>query len=110
MSLIDTSSPIDNLLEIAGVKQKKDSALTDKLRTNRLETDNILEGLSDIAHNDQNSGFRLQALKMAAQINPETRLAMNDESAKMIPTINIIINDSKAVAINPILIPREITL
>ena len=110
MPLINTQTnvqAIDEILEVSGVKNSKTASLEAKLKTNRLDTDSILSGIGDIASNSESDIVRLRALEMASRINPETRIAMNDDKTRQIPIVNIIINDSAAISINPILIPRE---
>lgn len=111
MPRIDTTNvqAIDEILEVSGVKQAKETTLNAKLKANRLDVDSILSVLGDITHNTESDITRLQAVTKAMQLNSETREAMNDERTKQVPTVNIIINDSRAVNLNPILLPREIT-
>ena len=108
MPLIDTTpTPIDNLLEMAGVKQKNESTLEKKLSKSRLGTEELLEGVADIISNGDTDSVRLQGIKIALQLNPETRQAMNDEATKQAPVFNIFIKDTKSNEINQILLPRK---
>jgi len=100
-------TPIDEILQTAGVKPKDSESLDSKLKSNRLDTDSLFSHLGEIVSSSENDITRLQALKMALQLNSETRQAMTDDKAKTAPIVNIIINDSQSVSINPILIPRE---
>lgn len=105
--MIDTSTAIDQLLETAGVTQKKDVSLEKKLNRSRLNTETLLDGVSDIISNGDSDGVRLQAIKIGLQLNPETRQAMNDEQTKIVPTFNIFIKDPHSETINQILLPRK---
>ena len=107
MPLINTTQEIDEILQVSGVKDPKNTGMEKKLKDNRLDTDAILSGISDIAHNSDSDIVRLRAIEMASRINPETRGAMNDNKVSHIPVVNIFINDSQNVSINQILIPRE---
>ena len=107
MPLIETNPMIDNLLEVAGVTQKKDLSLEKKLKNSRLDTDSLLCGVSDIVSNGDSDNVRLAAIKIGLQLNPETRQAMNDEQSKIVPTFNIYIKDPHSDVINQILLPRK---
>lgn len=111
MPRIDTSSEstlqgIDDILTSAGVKEKPAIGLAEKLKRSRLDTDTLLNGVSDIASNGDTDNVRLAALKMGLQINPETRAAMNDDAGKQMPIFNIIIRDNGRAQLNTILMPR----
>lgn len=107
MPLIDTNPMIDNLLEAAGVIQKKEQTLSGKLQKSRLDTDSLLGGVSDIINTGDTDTVRLAAIKIGLQLNPETRQAMNDEQSKQVPTFNIFIKDPNSQLINQILLPRK---
>jgi hypothetical protein len=106
MPLIDTSPQIDQLLEVAGLTKKKDQNLESKLKSSRLDTESLLDGVADVISNGDSDGVRLQAIKIGLQLNPETRQAMNDEQSKQAPTFNIFIKDPQSSQINRILLPR----
>ena len=105
MPLIDTLSPIDKILEKAGVTQKS-ATLDKKLTKSRLDSETLLDQVSDIISNGDSDAVRLQAIKVGLQLNPETRQAMNDEKAQQVPVFNIFIKDPQSLAINQILVPR----
>jgi hypothetical protein len=104
---IDTESPIDKILQLTGVKPKNSETLDGKLKSSRLDTESLLSGVSDIVSNGDCDSVRLQAIKIGLQLNPETRMAMNDEQSKTTPSISIVIVDSQPKEMNPILFPRR---
>jgi hypothetical protein len=105
--LIDTINPIDEILQLTGVKPRESETLNGKLKLSRLDTETLLSGVSDIASNGDSDSVRLQALKIGLQLNPETRMAMHDEQSKATPSISIVIIDSQPKEMNPILFPRR---
>lgn len=110
MSLIDTTTNlvgIDEILQKTGLKEKPQEGLAGKLKKARLDTQTLLDGVSEIASNGDTDNARLQALKMGLQINPETRAAMNDDAGKIVPVFNIIIKDNGKASFNQILMPRQ---
>lgn len=98
---------IDSILTQAGVKEKPAGDLAGKLKRARLDTQTLLDGVSEIASNGDTDNARLQALKMGLQINPETRAAMNDDAGKQMPVFNIIIKDGGRAQLNTVLMPRS---
>lgn len=100
--LINTQS-IDEILEETGlvVKAKDLPAAMEK---NNLSPDDLLSALSGIVHGGQSDATKHAAIQTGLKLNR----MLADENTKVTPVFNIIINDSKAVAVNPILLPREL--
>jgi hypothetical protein len=88
---------------------KEQTDLEIKLEAAGLSLDDVLADLSYIARQGGSEAIRLRALENALKAH-----GVNKDQPPAVPTINIIINDSKVTSsqndfdgINPILIPRK---
>ena len=78
-------------------------SLKELLRDNQIDTDEALGIVSAIAHCGDSDAIKLRAAEMALKMSGD----LEETAVKQIPVVNIIINDTQKVDINPILIPRN---
>lgn len=107
--LINTKNEIDSrvsqILEDAKITTPIDTTLAEKLKANKLSTEECVEQLADIARNgDSRDAIRLRAIEMGFKLNGDLKEAERPTA----PAFTIVINDpgSQYSGINPILIPR----
>ena len=72
------------------------------LKKNFLAPEDVLVEVSHLMRNGDSDSIRLRAAEMGAKLNG----LLSENQIKQVPIFNIIINDSQALSINPILIPR----
>lgn len=96
--------------ETKKTSSKEQTDLEIKLEAAGLSLDDVLNDLSYIARQGGSEAIRLRALENALKAH-----GVNKDQPPAVPTINIIINDSKVAdsqndfnGINPILIPRKL--
>ena len=101
-------SGIKAVLKEAGITRSIKTVkhdLAHLLEENGLEVGEVIQTVSELMRAADSSSTRLKAAEIGAKLNG---LLIGDEE-KQIPVVNIIINDSQHT-INPILIPREISI
>jgi hypothetical protein len=89
------------LLETAGLGRANRKNLKAILADNNLDTEAAIGVISGIAHGGDSDTIRLRAAEMALKLSGDL---VQEQSH--IPVVNLIINDSQKVEINPILLPR----
>jgi hypothetical protein len=82
----------------------KSANLEELLEANGLGPEEVLQNLGSLTRCAEVEGNRLRAIEMGIKLNGMLR---DDEGLK-VPIVNIIINDSEYVGVNPILIPRSL--
>lgn len=103
-SVVDIN--VKQLLEEKGISPKDKDNLTDLLKKNNLDTNALCRRLSEVIEGAESDHISLRGIEMGFKLNG----VMREDATKNIPAVNIIINDSQSVSVNPILIPREINL
>lgn len=102
MPLIDVMNVgTKSLMEASGLTKR---SLKELLRDNQIDTDEALGIVSAIAHCGDSDAIKLRAAEMALRMSGD----LEAEVAKPVPVVNIIINDTRSVDVNPILIPRNV--
>ena len=101
---------IQNALAAAGIVEKDGVTPDIKKQLERagLSTAEILEQIQVEMSQADSSANRLRAAELALKVH-----GLMKESAQTLPSITIVINDSEAPtskSVNPILLPREISI
>lgn len=102
---------IQKALRAAGLTKdtsnRDDVPLADKLSLVGLSLDETLERLADLVNNCQNEVIRRQAIDTTLKLHGVLK-----EQAPLPPSVTIVINDPNRPTpeVNPILLPREISL
>ena len=97
---------IAQALKEAGLEKKpklQKQNLEVLLEENGLGSSSVLKQVGDLMVFAEQENTRLAAAKIGLQLN---RLLDSDETGSKIPIVNILIQDSEYVNLNPILIPR----
>lgn len=76
----------------------------DLLDANGVGAEDCIQQLGSIIRGSEFENNRLRAIELGVKLNG----LLKDDEVKNIPVVNIIINDSEHIGINPILIPRTL--
>lgn len=97
---------IQKALRLAGIVKEEnteDTGIQSRLDRHNLSLTETLDHLANIVSNADTSTVKLRAVDTILKLHGVLK-----ETAAPPPSINIIINDSKAITgINPILVPRQ---
>jgi hypothetical protein len=100
MPLFEVMDSTKALMDAAKITKR---SLKELLRDNQIDTDEALGIVSAIAHCGDSDAIKLRAAEMALKMSGD----LEETAVKQVPVVNIIINDTQKVDINPILIPRN---
>ena|SRR5579864_1486154 len=92
---------IDSALRASNLKPQKQNSLKESLDSSNLSLEDCLCELGSIVRCAESDGVKLQAVKTVLEMHG----ALNKDTVRDIPVINIVINDGQ-VQVNPILFPR----
>ncbi len=83
---------------------RKDGELEELLEANGMGREELIQQLGSVTRCAEMESNRLRAIELGVKLHG----MLKDDEVKNIPVVNIIINDSEHIGINPILIPRTI--
>ena len=92
--------------EVLRELQPKDRSLKEILNDNGAGIEQIAETVGEVMRGADTSGARLQAAKLASELNG----LLESDVVKPVPIVNIVIQGSRVYDVNPIFLPREIDI